>query len=99
MAALVASGCVPIVMILQSRSAARRLFRWAMLVILPTMAISCGMWVSEGERAFLGFWLALWTATVFLAFSLGLGSAASWVKALWLARHPSAKPKIGEPEL
>jgi uncharacterized membrane protein len=100
MAFIVVSLCIPIVMLVQSRSAARRLFRRAMLVLLPTMAISLGAFGSEAEEdAFMGVWQALTMGTVLLAISLGLGYCASWVKAAWLARHPGAKPKVVEPEL
>ncbi len=94
---LVASAIVPIVMLTQPPKVARQVFHWAMLPILSTMATSCWLFVSQGEYGFLSNSQGILMGSIFLAISLGLGYAASRVKANWLARHRDEKPKLREP--
>src|SRR6185312_7533122 len=48
---------------------------WA--ILLPTLAVSCGMLVSQGERGFLGLSQAVSTGSLFLTLSFGVGYGAS----------------------
>lgn len=88
---LVISGCAPIFLLLMPPRKAQRVVRWAMLGILPTLAISCGVLVSQGEAGFLG--LAQWItmSSFFLAIAFGFSYGASLAKEAWLARKPAIR--------
>ncbi len=58
-------------------SAARRTAIVAWALLLPTLAISCAVLASLGERGFLSITQAVSTVSLFLTISFGLGYAAS----------------------
>jgi hypothetical protein len=72
-----ASLLVPIGMAFLRPSAARRTAIVAWAVLLPTLAISCGMLASQGERGFLSNSQAVSIGSFFLALSFGFGYGAS----------------------
>jgi len=96
---LLTSAAIPLIMVVQSRSAARRFFRWAMLALLPTNTVTCGVWVSQGERGFLSIWQWLSMATLLLILSVLSGSGLSRLKDVILTRRSRKKLKRPEPEV
>ena len=81
--AIVASMCIPLGMATLSPQAARRLFRWAWLLLIPIMTISCITLASQGERGLLSN--SLWISMGFflLIFSFGIGFATSKIRYSW----------------
>jgi hypothetical protein len=72
-----ASPLVPIGMAFLSPSAARRTAIVAWVFLLPTLAISCGVLASLGERGLLSTSQAVWTVSAVYSLSFGLGYGAS----------------------
>ena len=72
-----ASLLVPIGMAFLSPSAARRTAIVAWVFLLPTLAVSCAVLASLGERGFLSTSQAVSTVSLFLTISFGLGYGAS----------------------
>jgi len=83
-----ASLVVPIGMAFLHPSAARRTAIVAWAILLPTLAISCGMLASQGERGFLSTSQAVSTGSLFLTLSFGIGYGASRI----FHSKPPAKP-------
>ena len=75
---IVASLLVPIGMAFLSPSAARRTAIVAWVFLLPTLAISCGVLASLGERGLLSTSQAVWhrrRPSTALSFGLGYGAS------------------------
>jgi hypothetical protein len=72
-----ASLLVPIGMAFLSPSAARRTAIVAWVFLLPTLAISCRVFASLGERGLLSTSQAVWTVSAVYSLSFGLGYGAS----------------------
>ena len=90
MIALVGSLLVPIGMALLAPPAARRTALLAWGVLMPTLALSCGIMASQAERAFLSPSQAVGTGSILLSLSFGLGYIAS----KFLHAKPNVKPPV-----
>ena len=85
-----ASLLVPIGMAFLSPSAARRTAIVAWVFLLPTLAISCCVLASLGERGLLSTSQAVWTVSAVYSLSIGLGYGASRL----LHRKSSVPPEL-----
>ena len=87
--AFVASLCIPVGMATLTPDAARRIFRWAWLLLIPINTVSCITWTSQGERGFLSDsqWIA--TGSLLLILSFRLGYAASKLIHYWKSKKQS----------
>jgi hypothetical protein len=77
--ALGVSLLVPIGMAFLRPSSARRAALVAWAILLPTLAISCGILASQGESGFLSNSQAVSMGSLFLTLSFGFGYGASKV--------------------
>jgi hypothetical protein len=85
-----ASLLVPIGMAFLSPSAARRTAIVAWVFLLPTLAISCGVLASLGERGLLSTSQAVWTVSAVYSLSFGFGYGASRL----FHRNSSVPPEL-----